>query len=76
MKTAYLLITLMTQDPIVYNDKATCLEAQSALGQMDEQAVCIPAGNYQSTQYTLDSFFDFVIKLQNMPPKEVDIQEE
>jgi hypothetical protein len=66
----------MTQDPIVYNDKATCLEAQSALGQMDEQAVCIPAGNYQSTQYTLDSFFDFVIKLQNMPPKEVDIKEE
>ena len=41
MKTAYLLITLLTQDPIVYNDKATCLEAQQALGQMDEQAVCL-----------------------------------
>ena len=75
MKTAYLLITLLTNDPIVYNDKATCLEAQSALGQIDEQAVCIPAGNY-TAPHTLDSFFDFVIKMQNMPPKEVDIREE
>ena len=75
MKTAYLLITLLTQDPIVYNDKATCIEAQNALQQMDEQAVCIPAGNYQAP-VTLDSFFDFVIKMQDMPPKEVDIREE
>ena len=76
MKTAYLLITLMTQDPIVYNDKATCQEAQQALTQIDDQAVCIPAGNYKTSTDTLDAFFDFVIKMQNMPPKEVDIQEE
>jgi len=76
MKTAYLLITLLTQDPIVYNDKATCLEAQGALQQMDEQAVCIPAGNYKEPQHTLDAFFDFVIKMRDMPPKEVDIREE
>tara|TARA_B100001057_G_scaffold334468_1_gene335059 strand:+ start:697 stop:927 length:231 start_codon:yes stop_codon:yes gene_type:complete len=76
MKTAYLLITLMTQDPIVYNDKATCLEAQGALQQMDEQAVCIPAGNYSKPQDTMDKFIDMVIKMQNMPPKEVDIKEE
>ena len=76
MKTAYLLITMLMQDPIVYNDKATCMEAQQALGQMDEQAVCIPAGNYQTSTDTLDAFFDFVMKRQNMPPKEVDIQEE
>ncbi len=75
MKTAYLLITLLTQDPIVYNDKATCLEAQGALQQMDEQAVCIPAGNYKGP-LTLDAFFDFVIKMQDLPPKEVDIKEE
>ena len=43
---------------------------------MDEQAVCIPAGNYKTPTDTLDAFFDFVIKMQDMPPKEVDIKEE
>ena len=76
MKTAYLLITLLTQDPIVYNDKATCLEAQQALGQMDEQAVSIPAGNYKTPTDSLETMLDFIIKMQNMPPKEVDIKEE
>ena len=75
MIKAYLLITLLTNDPIVYNDKAICIEAQNALQQMEKQAVCIPAGNYQAP-VTLDSFFDFVIKMQDMPPKEVDIKEE
>jgi|TARA_B110000093_G_C12855115_1_gene361023 hypothetical protein len=76
MKTAYLLITMLVNDPIVYNDKATCLEAMNALQQMQEQAVCIPKGNYQTPKDTLDSFFELVIKMQNLPPKEVDIREE
>ena len=76
MKTAYLLITLLTQDPIVYSDKSICLEAQQAVRQMDEQAVCIPAGNYSAPKDNFAAMLDFIIKLENLPPKEVDIKEE
>ena len=76
MKTAYLLITMLTQDPIVYNDKSICLEAQQALGQMDQKAVCIPAGNYSTPKDNFATMLDFIVKLENLPPKEVDIKEE
>tara|TARA_A200000159_G_scaffold140908_1_gene143385 strand:+ start:1242 stop:1472 length:231 start_codon:yes stop_codon:yes gene_type:complete len=76
MKTAYLLITMLTQDPIVYNDKSICLEAQQALGQMDQKAVCIPAGNYSAPKDNFATMLDFIVKLENLPPKEVDIKEE
>ena len=76
MKTAYLLITMLTQDPIVYNDKLICLEAQQALGQIDQKAVCIPAGNYSAPKDNFATMLDFIVKLENLPPKEVDIKEE
>ena len=75
MKTAYLLITMMTSAPIVYADKSTCTEAADALHAVDEQAVCIPRGNYEEP-ITLDRFFDFVIRLQDLPPQNPDVQEE
>ena len=79
MKTLYLLVTMMTAEPLVYADKSVCEEASAAINSANEYeaAVCIPAPrDYNSGQITLDKFFDLVIKLQDLPPKEVDIQEE
>ena len=79
MKTLYLLVTMMTAEPLVYADKSMCEEASAAINSANEYeaAVCIPAPrDYNSGQITLDKFFDLVIKLQDLPPKEVDIQEE
>jgi|TARA_B100001093_G_scaffold376123_1_gene361275 hypothetical protein len=73
---AYLLISLLIQDPIAYESKSMCQEAADALQAMDETSVCIPAGNYTKPKDSLETMLDFVIKMQNMPPKEVDIQEE
>ena len=60
----------------MYNDKSICLEAQQALGQMDQKAVCIPAGNYSAPKDNFATMLDFIVKLENLPPKEVDIKEE
>ena len=64
----------MLTDPMVYTEKSACEEAAKKLATIDETAICIPAGTPQ--QNTMDTFIDLVIKLQNLPPKEVDIQEE
>ena len=65
----FLLITMLT-DPMVYTEKSACEEAAKKLAQVDETAICIPAGKPQDT--TMDTFIDLVIKLQAIQPKEVD----
>ena len=60
----------MLTDPMVYTEKSACEEAAKKLAQVDETAICIPAGKPQDT--TMDTFIDLVIKLQAIQPKEVD----
>tara|TARA_B100001113_G_C20971204_1_gene561886 strand:- start:417 stop:638 length:222 start_codon:yes stop_codon:yes gene_type:complete len=69
MVKEFLLITMLT-DPMVYTEKSACEEAAKKLAQVDETAICIPAGKPQDT--TMDTFIDLVIKLQAIQPKEVD----
>ena len=69
MVKEFLLITMLT-DPMVYTEKSACEEAAKKLAQVDETAICIPAGKPQDT--TIDTFIDLVIKLQAIQPKEVD----
>ena len=79
MKSAYLLVSMFMADPLVYADKSVCEEAMTALNSADEHvnAICIPAPkDYKSDVITLDRFFELVIKLRDLPPKEVDNLEE
>ena len=67
---AYILISFLLTEPVVYESKALCWEARdtiNASSSVSEPAVCIPQGNY-TPAFTLDDFFDLIQRLENLPP--------
>ncbi len=85
MKT-WMLLTMLAQDPIMYEDQKTCELAMMKLNTAaDNTSVCIPAG-IQEPKVTVTDPLALFEQMMNMvtemninlnkPPKEVDIQEE
>ncbi|MBE26286.1 MAG: hypothetical protein CMN33_01210 [Saprospirales bacterium] len=67
---AYILISFLLTEPVVYDDRDTCWEARDTINQSlssAEPAVCIPQGRV-TKDYTIEDFFDLVIRLENLPP--------
>ena len=67
---AYILISFLLTEPVVYESKALCWEARDTINEsssVSEPAVCIPQGNY-APAFTLDDFFDLIQRLENLPP--------
>ena len=63
----WMLITMMLSNPVVYTNEATCEVARMRLADMDQQAVCIPAGQTVSESDAMfDKFFNMVEKMHQM----------
>ena len=75
---AYILISFLMTEPVVYDTRAECWEARDTINAsqtIGEPAVCIPRGNYEP-KWTLEDFFDLVLRLENTPPQSPDVREE
>tara|TARA_B100001093_G_scaffold381928_1_gene367491 strand:+ start:1967 stop:2197 length:231 start_codon:yes stop_codon:yes gene_type:complete len=67
---AYILISFLLTEPVVYDTKQECWEARDTINNglmVAEPAVCIPQGRPQ-TDRTLEQFFDLILRLENLPP--------
>ena len=67
---AYILISFLLTEPVVYDTQAECWEARDTINQslvVAEPAVCIPQGRVTKDR-TIQDFFDLVIRLENLPP--------
>ncbi len=60
----YILITLMLNSPITYDNEAICNLALVEVKKQDETAICIPAGETQQETMVLN-FFKMFEKLQS-----------
>lgn len=75
---SYILIAFLLTEPVVYESKALCWEARDTINAsqtMGDPAVCIPQGNYRP-HVSINDFFDLILRLENLPPKNPDVQEE
>jgi hypothetical protein len=78
----YILLSFLLVNQPVYTDKDLCAEAARVINESypEERAVCIPAPAVSFEQLeqenAFNNFYDLIIKLQNLPPKEVDKVEE
>jgi hypothetical protein len=67
---AYILISFLLTEPVVYESKALCWEARDTINEsstVSEPAVCIPQGRPLKDR-TLEQFFDLILRLENLPP--------
>jgi len=67
---AYILISFLLTEPVVYDTQALCWEARDTINEslvVAEPAVCIPQGRVTKDR-TIQDFFDLVIRLENLPP--------
>ena len=78
----FLLLSVMLAGQPLYDTEATCMKAATVINDSypESTAVCIPAPTVYFEQLeqenTFNNFYDLIIKLRNLPPKEVDILEE
>ena len=67
---AYILISFLLTEPVVYESQALCWEARDVINEsstVSEPAVCIPQGNYRP-HVSINDFFDLILRLENLPP--------
>ena len=67
---AYILISFLLTEPVVYESQALCWEARdtiNASSMVSEPAVCIPQGN-DRPHVSMTDLFDLILRLENLPP--------
>ena len=78
----FLLLSVMLAGQPVYDTETKCNKAATVINDSypEQTSVCIPAPTVYFEQLeqdaVLNNFYDLIIKLRNLPPKEVDILEE
>ena len=78
----FLLLSVMLAGQPIYDTESKCLKAATVINDAypEQKSICIPAPTVsfeqQEQENTFNNFYDLIIKLRNLPPKEVDILEE
>jgi len=78
----FLLLSVMLAGQPLYDTEPTCTKAATVINDSypEQKSICIPAPTVYFEQNQEDkafnNFYDLIIKLRNLPPKEVDILEE
>ena len=78
----FLLLSVMLAGQPMYDTETACNKAATVINDSypEQTSVCIPAPTVYFEQLeqenTFNNFYDLIVKLQNLPPKEVDNLEE